>query len=1422
MAGGGSLLDLCLAEAQLGQYSASFQARGVRDLEALASISMQEYTSYGVTPAEDKKQLFRLIHTLRNLDLNKLSDMKSDNTPRLDDVENCEVPDSSQGDISHLENKKAVKNHHNKAFQSSRNLPVVNSPSERGEEKREHPRMLKDTPRNSVLNRTFDMDDDSDKEKSEQSDVEVNAYNQDEGDGGNHGDDADAEVHIVEHERTGYNYGVPSASPATQSRLKLAAKSTPSNASRAGGTGFEERIRVCVRKRPMSRKEWKGGEGEAVTTEGQTTVLVKERKLAVDLTKVIQVHKYHFDEVFHEACSNEEVYERTAKPLVSAIFNKCNATCFAYGQTGAGKTHTLLGGHGKVKGLYLLAAEDIFRAIRSSLEGAVLVVYISYFEIYCGQLYDLLNNRERLHARENAHHKVCITGLNEVRVNGPQSLIQVVESGNSVRVVGVSGVNADSSRSHAILQIQLKDKAGNPVSKFSFIDLAGSERACDMSDPDKITRQEGAEINTSLLALKECIRALDQEKRHTPFRQSKLTQVLRDSFLGQSRTCMIACVSPNASAVDHTLNTLRYADRVKKLRQEGGFGGSPSPTIQTFSVVTPKHPPTPSNFSPSNTSTPFKTRKSKQETSPPTQGASPKTRREQSRRTSSTTAASGTKAVGENRANIRRKSAPDTSPTKVESSPVVGNALNKKSASHHNLKNTSLVSGQGKVEKKKGSGADIVQRLKLDDSLELSKSKSSGKRKVIQSGAKFRENRALEERRMRSAANRSRLEQVAQSTRDETPSKRTPEARERMKKAFLNSSLPVWGADQNGSNREAALPQAVPRPQKLEFENPRYLESPSRERPVEDKTKAEQERQDMESNVPYRFDIPNPRYYKSPRQKSQDEHESGYIPDDDTEIHTPVSSGRVVSRTHKRYTADEASRSSQNGESIREREKRERTSSSDCPAGSRSSSSSTTELLAEIERSLQRSPVPLSPRPGSEPWMRVISEDKFHRDEPPLQGIDEPQKNARKELFGASSLQNPQMSPSAFDLSAVAGASCVQQTETGASASSPISAANLGLNHIQENHGGSDHGILGPANAMSSHGKSHILKEKFHHSGFSLNGQHGTTPPFVNQELPGDSPGWQSRRVTDGQELVIKSSPKPTRVVQASSNSAECLSLDRPVPVGQQYPGLPSAEQVNASEPRGFVPQAGSSGSAYFTPTQSNSRQNVAVSSTPKAFKHESLGMDSSLMHLSFSTIQSPTKPDQPTKNLPLSAAQSPSKPDQTSTSKPSESFATAVSEDMDCEEVVLPVSPRMTLWKSKSDGNLLQSSPGNIAPEGQLNGSMDSLLQPSPRPVYQRQHSAAERARKESEQSCHSSTPHQNNNESTRELLLAAHSDQLEETLRLCETGWALIGQLKTNQMDLSTYMSEVANLLDSQAWCIDTLRDQLNSFSRCASPSK
>jgi kinesin family protein 2/24 len=109
----------------------------------------------------------------------------------------------------------------------------------------------------------------------------------------------------------------------------------------------------------------------------------------------------------------------------------------------------------------------------------------------------------------------------------------------------------------------------------SFIDLAGSERGADVTDTNKQTRMDGAEINKSLLALKECIRALDLDKKHTPFRGSKLTLVLKDSFTGNCKTVMIGNISPAGSACEHTLNTLRYADRVKELKKPNAESGAP-------------------------------------------------------------------------------------------------------------------------------------------------------------------------------------------------------------------------------------------------------------------------------------------------------------------------------------------------------------------------------------------------------------------------------------------------------------------------------------------------------------------------------------------------------------------------------------------------------------------------------------------------------------------------------------------------------------------------------------------------------------------------------------------------------------------------------------------------------------------------------
>jgi kinesin family protein 2/24 len=226
-------------------------------------------------------------------------------------------------------------------------------------------------------------------------------------------------------------------------------------------------------------------------------------------------------------------------------------------------------------GVFPLAIEDLFEMLSDRPDRDSMSVVVSFYEIYCGKLYDLLNNRRHLHARENAQGNVIIQGIREVEATSSQDLMNQIQVGLNSRTTGVTGANVDSSRSHAIIQISVKSRAptGRMISngaRLSFIDLAGSERGADTVDQDKQTRLDGAEINKSLLALKECIRALDQQLDHTPFRGSKLTQVLKDSFIGQNcMTVMIANISPSSGSVEHTLNTLRYAYRVRELRGSG-------------------------------------------------------------------------------------------------------------------------------------------------------------------------------------------------------------------------------------------------------------------------------------------------------------------------------------------------------------------------------------------------------------------------------------------------------------------------------------------------------------------------------------------------------------------------------------------------------------------------------------------------------------------------------------------------------------------------------------------------------------------------------------------------------------------------------------------------------------------------------------
>ncbi|KAJ2947984.1 hypothetical protein O0L34_g9776 [Tuta absoluta] len=336
----------------------------------------------------------------------------------------------------------------------------------------------------------------------------------------------------------------------------------------------DHQITVCVRKRPLNKKEMNKKEVDVISVPTKDQMIVHEPKNKVDLTKYLENQKFRFDYAFDDTCSNEVVYKYTAKPLVATIFEGGMATCFAYGQTGSGKTHTMGGDfQGKTqdckKGIYAMAARDVFMYLKSpKYKPLNLIVSASFFEIYSGKVFDLLADKAKLRVLEDGKQQVQIVGLTEKVVDNVDEVLRLIQHGNAARTSGQTSANSNSSRSHAVFQIVVRSPGMHRVhGKFSLIDLAGNERGADTNSANRQTRMESAEINKSLLALKECIRALGMKgNNHLPFRVSKLTQVLRDSFIGdKSRTCMIAMISPAMSSCEHSLNTLRYADRVKEL-----------------------------------------------------------------------------------------------------------------------------------------------------------------------------------------------------------------------------------------------------------------------------------------------------------------------------------------------------------------------------------------------------------------------------------------------------------------------------------------------------------------------------------------------------------------------------------------------------------------------------------------------------------------------------------------------------------------------------------------------------------------------------------------------------------------------------------------------------------------------------------------
>ncbi|GBG65138.1 hypothetical protein CBR_g49500 [Chara braunii] len=531
-AGGTKMTDQVskwLIQGGLGKYCEHFAAAGI-DEPAFKTLLMQDYSRYGVQALEDKQKLFRLIKAVNGSgELTAEMPASPPNFPPLVHQNGFDsfLSPELRGDVSSgildlhaiddsggLLSEEHLNDH--EPFYVSPALGAFTTANEGGVDKER------------------ESDDDS---------YPVN--------------------------------NAPQLSRLSLSTASPRRSSTPLLGERNSGNSSMARIKVVVRKRPINKKEMARKEEDIVTIEGgNCSLTVHEPKLKVDLTAYVEKHEFVFDAVLNDVVTNDEVYRITVEPIVPCIFERTKATCFAYGQTGSGKTYTM-------QPLPIRAVEDMCQILKQPRYDGYLL-WLSFFEIYGGKLYDLLNDRKKLCMREDGKQQVCIVGLKEYHVCEVPIVKEYIDKGNAARSTGSTGANEESSRSHAILQIVVKKhKDGKPnlqgkiVGKFSFIDLAGSERGADTTDNDRQTRIEGAEINKSLLALKECIRALDHDQGHIPFRGSKLTEVLRDSFMGDSRTVMIANISPNTGSCEHTLNTLRYADRVKGLSRNANARSVP-------------------------------------------------------------------------------------------------------------------------------------------------------------------------------------------------------------------------------------------------------------------------------------------------------------------------------------------------------------------------------------------------------------------------------------------------------------------------------------------------------------------------------------------------------------------------------------------------------------------------------------------------------------------------------------------------------------------------------------------------------------------------------------------------------------------------------------------------------------------------------
>ncbi|GAB2252256.1 hypothetical protein Droror1_Dr00005103 [Drosera rotundifolia] len=361
------------------------------------------------------------------------------------------------------------------------------------------------------------------------------------------------------------------------------------------GDGKGDCVRVAVNIRPLITSELLLGCTDCITVApGEPQVQIGS-------------HAFTFDYVFgSRTMPSSRIFDECIAPLIDALFHGYNGTVLAYGQTGSGKTYTMgtnYNGEGNNDGIIPRVMEMIFSKVDSMKDASEFLVRVSFIEIFKEEVFDLLDpnppsvksdavsgkstipSRVPIQIRETANGGITLAGVTEAEVRTKEEMASYLLRGSFARATGSTNMNSQSSRSHAIFTISMEqkknarsasginDSCGDIFSsKLHLVDLAGSERA-KRTGADGLRFQEGIHINKGLLALGNVISALGDDKKrkeggHVPYRDSKLTRLLQDSLGGNSKTVMIACVSPADTNAEETLNTLKYANRARNIQNK--------------------------------------------------------------------------------------------------------------------------------------------------------------------------------------------------------------------------------------------------------------------------------------------------------------------------------------------------------------------------------------------------------------------------------------------------------------------------------------------------------------------------------------------------------------------------------------------------------------------------------------------------------------------------------------------------------------------------------------------------------------------------------------------------------------------------------------------------------------------------------------